>query len=95
MKDNRQSIQHANPSLDHVEIMKIISTMWKELPGNVRRQYDERAQADKLRYQEDIQIFSDEYNRMMSQEDPSPKPRDFVKDFNANHLTTNESPATQ
>ena len=58
MKDHRQKTQQNNPLLDHVEVMKLVSNMWKNLSAEERKAYNDRAEADKTRYQKDRLIFS-------------------------------------
>ena len=50
VKERRQMIQLANPNLDHVEVMQLLSDEWQEIDKNVLQSYKRKAEQDKKRY---------------------------------------------
>ena len=58
MKDHRQKTQQNNPQFDHIQVMQLVSNMWKNLPESQKQKYNQLAEADKARYHSDQLIFS-------------------------------------
>ena len=61
VKENRQTTQQQNPYMGHVEVMQIVSSMWRSLDAEHRNIYTKQAEIDKVRYQNDRMLFSKEF----------------------------------
>ena len=50
--------------MGHVEVMQIVSSMWRSLDTEQRSIYTKQAEIDKIRYQNDRMLFSKEFETM-------------------------------
>jgi hypothetical protein len=53
-KDTRDNVKASQPGLTFGDISKVVSTNWKALSDQERAIWDEKAAADKVRYQKDL-----------------------------------------
>ena len=63
VKQRRHNIQAANPELDHVGVMKMLSTQWKQLSADELKLFQDLAEEDKVRYEEDCIEFKKEFEK--------------------------------
>lgn len=56
----RPSIKAENPEASFGDIARIISAKFKELPDKERKAWDDKAEADKARYQQEMAVFRGE-----------------------------------
>lgn len=54
---NRESAKAANPDATNTELMSIMSAMWNETKPEDRVEYEEIANADKRRYEAEMEVF--------------------------------------
>ena len=50
--------------MNHVEIMQHLSQKWKSLSANEHKVYDKQAEIDKQRYQQDLILFNQEFQKV-------------------------------
>ena len=56
-KDTRENVKASQPGLTFGEISKVVSTNWKALSDQERAIWDEKAAADKVRYQNELSEY--------------------------------------
>ena len=64
VQEKRGQLKDKYPEMHHVEIMKTISMLWKNLDSTKRQGFIDRAQYEKARYESDRQLFIEEFTRM-------------------------------
>jgi hypothetical protein len=57
----RPSVVLANPDAKNTEIVSIMSKQWKETAEEDREEYNEQAASDKVRYEEEMNVFETEH----------------------------------
>jgi hypothetical protein len=57
----RPNVQGAHPDLDFGEITKRVAASWKKLNAKQKRKYDNMAEEDKGRYEEEASTFNEEH----------------------------------
>lgn len=55
---NRSDIKEKNPEATFGEIAKLISAEFKKLPTKERAKWDKKAEADKARYQQEMEGYN-------------------------------------
>eukprot|EP01025_Chloroclados_australasicus_P025403 TRINITY_DN2537_c0_g4_i1.p3 TRINITY_DN2537_c0_g4~~TRINITY_DN2537_c0_g4_i1.p3 ORF type:complete len:114 (-),score=8.99 TRINITY_DN2537_c0_g4_i1:513-854(-) len=60
-KDIRKDIVRQNPDANPTEIIKKISLLWKELPQDERLKFLEKAEQDRQRYDQEMELHN-QYN---------------------------------
>nr|XP_045584938.1 high mobility group protein 20A-like isoform X1 [Procambarus clarkii] len=79
MSDQREIIRQSNAGLAFHEITKLVAQRWAQLDANTKTKYLEAAEADKERYQRELEEYqkTDAYKKFMqkqrSEESPPPK----------------------
>ena len=56
----RPTIKAENPEASFGDIARLISSKFKELPDKERKSWDEKAEADKIRYQQEMAVYRGE-----------------------------------
>jgi len=56
---NRASVKERNPDASFGELAKLISAEFKKLPDNERKKWDQKASADKKRYDEEMKVYNE------------------------------------
>ncbi|BGP03262.1 Non-histone chromosomal protein 6B [Rhodotorula toruloides] len=59
-QDQRSVVKEENPDVTFGEIGKILGAKWKELPEDERKPYEEKASADKSRYEKEKAAYDAE-----------------------------------
>jgi hypothetical protein len=57
----RQSVVDANPDLSNTDIVSMMAKMWKLTSEEDRTEYNQLAEEDKIRYEEEMKIFEAEH----------------------------------
>jgi len=79
--DNRVDVKKENPDMIPTDITKEVARMWREADEDVKEEYKEKAEEDKKRYQDEMEIYNPEY-KQTSSNDKKEKPKE-KKDPNA------------
>ncbi|GAA5862052.1 hypothetical protein JCM8547_001570 [Rhodosporidiobolus lusitaniae] len=59
-QDQRASVKEENPEVKFGEIGKILGARWKELDEDDKKPYEEKAKADKARYEKEKAAYEEE-----------------------------------
>ncbi|KAJ6096204.1 high mobility group box domain-containing protein [Penicillium sp. IBT 16267x] len=51
--DNRENVREENPGISFGQVGKVLGEKWKALSDSERKPYDDKATADKKRYEEE------------------------------------------
>lgn len=60
VRETRQVVWEQNPNMHALEVMKEVGRTWQNLNANSKVIYEEKAQADKIRYQNELEIFQND-----------------------------------
>jgi high mobility group protein B1 len=56
-RDNRDEVKEENPSSKASDITKIIAQKWKEADEDLKQEYKEKAEQDKVRYEKELENY--------------------------------------
>lgn len=57
--EKRNQLKENQPELKMVEVSKLLGKLWKDTPADARKKYEEMAEKDKARYQEDVEQYKE------------------------------------
>lgn len=55
--DKRAEVKEENPNIENKEIMKVLAERWKELSGEDKKEFDEKANEEKERYKKAMEKY--------------------------------------
>jgi len=96
----RPQIQQLNPTMSGREIMTTIANLWRNMNRDERREYEDLARADRLRYEQEMDIFIANHPDIPPPPDPltlleqtrANNPDVFVLDTQTGHYRRRRSP---
>uniref|UniRef100_A0A2M4ASV7 Putative nucleosome-binding factor spn pob3 subunit n=1 Tax=Anopheles triannulatus TaxID=58253 RepID=A0A2M4ASV7_9DIPT len=57
MNEHRDAVRQKHPTLSHMDLTKLMAEDWSKLPEDKKKPYLEAAEADKIRYNKEIQEY--------------------------------------